>query len=784
MKSIKRAIALGISAALAAGLLAGCGGAPAPGSPGSTPGAGGEASGAVWRAERRKIEGFEGSISAKAVSEGRLYYTADRGYTDDGKSLPNELWSVPMEGGKAERLAQYQPMPVPEGVEDARVQINALSPSGAGLWLYESLSGTRYELPEGYSGGEDGKYEYAKEESRSVLRLLDAATGAEKLSVELDKALEEVRKAAPDNGDAPYFSAMYADAEGNVCVLYDMNTAALFSSGGEFLRAKTVEGWWDSVTRLADGRAALGGHSGEGYALRPVDFKSGDFGADLSLPSNVNRVFTGAGAYAAGYADNLYVYGYDDKSGRSVRLAGMLDCGIDENQISAVYFGEEGAVYCLVNNYDADRTELLRLTELAPEEAAKIVTLRLACNYMSPSLNKAVLDYNSTSTGSRIEVTDYSQYNTDEDYTAGVTKLNTEIISGNVPDLFVTSDLPTARYAAKGLLLDLYGFIDKDPELGRDSFMPAVLKAMETDGKLYSISPGFSVVTLVGKGDVVGREPGWTLAQMQETIKAHPEAKYILGQGVTRSSVLDGMLKFGLERYVNWQTGECSFNSRDFIDVLEFTRLFPEEFSYDELGTSPYEMLYDGRQLLMPYELSDFTDYQVCIASTNGQAAFKGYPTAEGTGNALRYSRDPIAISSTCKAPDEAWKFLSGLLNGYVGGRFIEGLPLLVKAYDAAEAEAMERDTYKDEETGEEKEWPRGSAGWGDFSIDFYAMTKEEAQALRELINSTERSTAYDKNVMDIIAEELQPFFTGAKSAEETARLIQDRVSIYVNEQR
>ena len=100
------------------------------------------------------------------------------------------------------------------------------------------------------------------------------------------------------------------------------------------------------------------------------------------------------------------------------------------------------------------------------------------------------------------------------------------------------------------------------------------------------------------------------------------------------------------------------------------------------------------------------------------------------------------------------------------------------------EAEAMKKETYKDEETGEVKEWPRRTVGWGDFTIDIYAMTKEEAQALRELINSTDRSAAYDKNVINIVSEELQSFFSGAKSAEDTARLIQDRVGIYVNEQR
>lgn len=66
-----------------------------------------------------------------------------------------------------------------------------------------------------------------------------------------------------------------------------------------------------------------------------------------------------------------------------------------------------------MDNYSADKTQLLRLTELSPEEAAKRVTLRLACNWLSPSLNKAILNFNTSGGGARIEVTDYSRLATD-----------------------------------------------------------------------------------------------------------------------------------------------------------------------------------------------------------------------------------------------------------------------------------------------------------------------------------------------------------------------------------
>ena len=58
-----------------------------------------------------------------------------------------------------------------------------------------------------------------------------------------------------------------------------------------------------------------------------------------------------------------------------------------------------------------------------------------------------------------------------------MTRLNTEIIRGNVPDLFVADELPIEQYGSKGLLCDLYEFIDSDEELSRDDFFENILTA-------------------------------------------------------------------------------------------------------------------------------------------------------------------------------------------------------------------------------------------------------------------------------------------------------------------
>ena len=62
-------------------------------------------------------------------------------------------------------------------------------------------------------------------------------------------------------------------------------------------------------------------------------------------------------------------------------------------------------------------------------------------------------------------------------------------------------------------------------------------------------------------------------------------------------------------------------------------------------------------------------------------------------------------------------------------------------------------------------------------------LTAAEAEQFRDFLSRIEHTSFYDKTAMDIIRTECAAFFAGSKSAEETAALIQSRLSLYVAEQ-
>ena len=791
MKKRTRFAALLMAAALMLTLLAGCGGGPEGDQTTDEPG--GDASGLVWVSEFTKVSGINDYISSPAISGDKIYVSMS-GYDEATGTWTPSIYAIDLTTGEAAKLEGYTPVAVPEGYDDAYVSINNISaaPDG-GIMVSENINATVFNLPEGFNEETDDRYQYAESFTTSTLRHLDA-TGAELSSIDLTAAQE----AAQANSDASsdmyggsiYLSSFGSDAEGNIGLLYNQSIVVMLSSTGEVLYSGYQEGWWDRFVTLPDGSLAMSGSGNTGYVLRPLDFSAKGFGDDVELPNGAYNIYPGGGEYTVSYIDSSYVYGFKAETGEAVQLASLINCDVNEENINALALTDDGGgILCLLFSYDDNSAEIARIVQKDASEVPQTKTLRLACNYLSQDLRRRVLDFNRSNSGVRIEVVDYSQYATEDDYSAGVTKLNTEIISGNVPDLFVADELPIEQYGAKGLLCDLYEFIDSDEELSRDDFFENILTAMESDGKLYSIAPTFGIVSLVGNADVVGEEMGWTLQELMDVSKAHPEAQYLLDPYTTKAAMLQTMLALNLGEYVDWATGECSFNSQDFIDVLNFCNMFPESYDYNSGNhESTPALISSGRQLLASYSANDFEQFQMYEAMFGGHLAFKGFPTSEGIGNVAVPTGSRLSISSTCSDPEAAWSFVRTALleETYPEDRYyyVNGYPLNKASFEKLEAKAMEKQYETDPETGEQVEVSTGGWGWDDFYIEVYAMSEEQEAQLRELVGSVERCYRYDQNIMNLVTEECADFFAGTKTAEQAASLIQDRVSIYVNEQR
>ena len=508
---------------------------------------------------------------------------------------------------------------------------------------------------------------------------------------------------------------------------------------------------------------------------------------DIELPGSLTNFSLQPGRnwdFFMTNSNGVFVYNIGDEE--ATQILSYINSDIDNSTIRSIYEMEEGKLAVTYRD-DEWNMHMAVGTYVPPEEIPDKQAIMIACSYLSWDMRRRVVAFNKENELYRIVVNDYSIYNTQEDHTAGVTRLNNDIISGQVPDILVlSSDMPVDSYIAKGLFADISKMIEADEELNMEDYMSNVFDAYSVNGKLYSIIPSFYISTVMGKTADVGETPGWTMADLKALMASRPESG-VFGMSTTRSEVLWQMMRFSGSRFVDRESGKCHFDTQEFIEMLEFVAQFPEEFDWDNEGEDfwkDYDTQYrSGKTLLMPVSISDFSSYLYWAHGQFGElVTLIGFPAEEGIG-AVVNAENQYVISAKSANKEGAWEFLRYYLTKeYQKSDEMYGLPVLREAVLDRLERAKERPYWENEDGT--KEYYDMTYWIGDERIIIDPLSDEEADNLLSYIESVTMSNYYDESLANIISEEADAFFKGDKTAEEVAKIIQSRAQVYINESR
>ena len=694
------------------------------------------------------------------------------GYTImDGNTYETVLARIKTDGTGYEALPGYK---APElDSDNSWHNIRSLTSDSEGnLWLLENISTyTEYDSSETFT-----------------VRKLDE-TGAEISSIDLSSL------SSSSNENYFYINGMAVDGKGNVYILGEM-TVYVFDSNNTKLFEVSSDNWMHSIINFSDGSVAVSRYGSSGYELVVIDTTAKTWGEKYPLKTYAQNMLPGNDDYDFFYSDHNNLYGYKLSEGKEDKLINWINSDIDTQGMPSVAILNDGNFACFTNEWgeNADgsyysRVNFIKLNKTPSSEVPQKIHLTLAVMYLEDTLRKSVLEFNKKSTTHRIEVSDYSEYNNyqsdnPDEWQSGVSVLNTEIISGKIPDIISASELSMQPYIAKGILEDLYPYIDNDPELSREGLISSVLNVLETDGKLYQLSPSFALITAIGNKKYVGDKPGWTTEEALAALSKAPDGATLLGPYVTRDIFFQYNCIFDMDNYIDWTTGKCSFDSEGFIELLEFANTFPKDFDYTQESQDEFELAQSGMMLTMLMQFSRFDEFQQYKAMFGDDVALIGMPTSDANGHAIVLSGG-MSMSSKCKDKEAAWEFMRiCMTEEYQTSSNFWSLPTNKKAFDAVIEKAMEKETYIDPVTGEEVEQSKGSWGWGEnMMVEMYAVTQEEVDMFTDLLERTTKQATYDSSIIDILTAEAVPFFSGQKTAKEVAEIIQSKMNIYVNEQ-
>jgi len=578
-----------------------------------------------------------------------------------------------------------------------------------------------------------------------------------------------------------YLDTMCVDGSGNIYIGSFNNIYVLNNEGRLVFNLDPGHGGGarNILIRMFDGNVSMAINHPTGIIYREIIFENRAFGDTVTLPILGDYlIYPGNEQYLFLLSDALNLVGVDAQTGEIAEILNWIDSDISSAGVENITILPDERIL-LTRQYwdwnDAFVTEFVTLTKTLYAELPQRTLLTLA-TFDTGQHREAVLEFNRVSTTHRIHIIDYSIFNIREDMTAGFTRLTTEIISGKVPDILDLTYLPLERYAAKGMLVDLYTFIDADPELSRDSFVESVLKAAEVDGHLYWMFPTFSISTLVGSPAILGEDVGWNLDEFKAVIEANPQADIPLGETMTKETFLQYLIMFNIEQFVDWDTGSAHFDSGEFAQLLEYADKFPLHPSREHAGPDEFwkipQVIHDNRQILYAMELSGFQNFCLTRSLFGGEIVFKGFPAENRNGNAF-HIRGGLAITTECEDKQGAWEFLRTFLTddwqqNYTGSY---SFPINMSVFEKnlAEELAEERISY--------------ITIFGFGTIYNASLTEMEAEQIMALIDSITHVVTQNEALWNIIHEDASAFFAGQSTLEDTVRIIQSRASIYMSEQ-
>lgn len=570
----------------------------------------------------------------------------------------------------------------------------------------------------------------------------------------------------------------------------DQSEVIIFNAEGKETARVSVPGmdWLSNVFASAGGRVFAKGYlNGKGFCVVEIDPKKGEAGESFTLPGeDQNFNVMAGGGYDLFLWNNAIVAGYNFGDADYTELLNFVDSDIDTANIRLFSAVDEGRFLMLKYNTENWKSEMYALTKVAPEDVKEKQVITFGVLGMNDSeLIGQVIRFNKSNDQYRVTFKDYSKYSSEANPEGGITELNNDIAAGTAPDVIRVDNnmMPVYSYIRKGVFEDLYTWLDQDPEMKREDFLTNVLDAHSVDGKLYQIPVTFTIATMFGKTSVVGDRFSWTIDELKEVAKQYPDSQTI--ELVTRNDLLAVCAMYFGGAYLDYYAGTCSFDSEEFIGLLEWAASFPAEVDYASLDEDYWanesKRYRENETLLYVGSISSFDDFQQIKNYQFGEAISPvGFPVSEGVGSVIA-GNNCMAMSAKSGNKEGVWEFIKYFLTKeYQSNDDIWELPVRNDALEELAKSAMEPAYYLDE-NGNKVEYEQ-TANVNGVEIKIKPITEQEMDRYLEFIRSVDRTMFYNQDLVKIITEESQSFFAGQKSAKDAADIIQSKASIYMSE--
>ncbi len=646
--------------------------------------------------------------------------------------------------------------------------------------------GNIYSFWTAYPMLKEGQQGYGEDSSQYYLMKTDAAGN--------QLYLQDITETMKSDEMNSYIQHMEVGTDGKLYASAD-TIVRIFDENGVHLG--NVEGngnWIQGLGVSKDGKVYLSQYAANGVEMTEILPDTMSLGETYkNLPDAGNgRPVAGVNedVIIAGYNE---LYAYDMESQTSTPILNWSNCNVIGANVRCVSASEDGSYIAICEDYSTDTTEVVRLVEKPRSEVPEKTTIVLGTFNSSQDMQTSVVHFNKKNTEYKIEIEeytiDYQENWTPEDYEAAVTQFNASLVGSNAPDIIdISYNVDVGNLISKNALVDLNEYLESSVNVSREDFLEGVLNAYTLEDKLITIPETVTINTLLGRTEQVGTESGWTVQEIIEFAEKYPDAELL--DYATKAQMLQAVLMYSFDSFVDYGNASCNFDTQEFKDVLIFANQFPAEYNYDENRPSMPNRIQSGELLLSDANIHNTQAYQMYTLMFETDVTNIGYPTFDGSLGSFVQGDGMYAIFANSENKDGAWQFIESVLAYEEPDQWGSyGFPVRKDELEEVFVNDMTPEYQLDaegekilDENGKPLQHPKTSWGYDDWDVDIYAAEQSHIDDIMEMLNSAKSNLTSDTTLYSMISEEAESYFSGQKSVDEVAKIIQSRASMYVSE--
>lgn len=517
-------------------------------------------------------------------------------------------------------------------------------------------------------------------------------------------------------------------------------------------------------------------------SLYEVEKEAGTTKELLVLPEGrygSKLLFSGTGIYDYYIKGENEILGGIREQSNLTPVIRFQDADIVPSEIQFVCAFAEDKLFAVKESETVDLIYIAKGRKKGEEEKE---VLYLASLDGDSVMEKEVADFNKHNKNYRIELKNYG------DYEEPVQSFLVDLATGAEIDMVEFPPEETDKLIAKGIFADLYPFIDSDITLQREAFYDNMLEAFEYEGKLYQSVSFVHLYGWVTRKSHLSEYGQWDFESFQSYIEHNPGDNIFTDTSV--EEILKQMIMISSNELLDWNQKTCHFETGTFEDILKLAKQYGSNGSQISLEDR-VPALIDNRLLFVetPLAIEDLYMYSEALGE---DMAVVASPFTEHLGANLYSTMPQVGILAKSSRTDGAWQFVRRFFtrqyqdisddDNFLQSGFI-GFPVrkdcmenLIQRFTATE------DYEKDGKWYTALKPNDYSISWDGYDIEVGPLGKSEEKLLRELLSSASCRQGIDPTIQDIILEESKAYFDGEKDAEAVAKIIQNRVSIYMNE--